>query len=99
MELAPPMHDDARPWTVERLDEQMEDYLAEHEQLLLTPEARNVRHTYVTPSDDKKTWRVQQMLVDPEGHNDWVAEFEVDLTKSRAAGEPVLRLHRLGPLV
>jgi len=39
------------------------------------------------------------MLVDPEGLNDWVAELEVDLAGSRAAGEPILRLLRLGSLV
>ncbi|MBI4326577.1 MAG: DUF3516 domain-containing protein [Chloroflexi bacterium] len=87
------------PWTAERLGEIMDAYLAGHEQLLLTPEARNLRHTYVTPSEDKKTWRVQQMLVDPAEHNDWVAEFEVDLAQSRASGEPVLRLRRIGSLV
>ena len=38
------------------------------------------------------------MLVDPEEHNDWVAEFEVDLGRSREAAEPVLRLVRLGSL-
>jgi hypothetical protein len=32
------------------------------------------------------------MLVDPQEHNDWVAEFEVDLAKSRALAEPVLLL-------
>jgi len=58
-----------------------------------------VRHTYVVPSEDKKSWRVQQMLVDPEEHNDWVAEFDVDLPASRTSGEPVLSLRRLGPLV
>ena len=77
----------------------MEDYHAEHRQLLLTPDARNLRHTYVIPADDKKAWRVQQMLVDPEGHNDWVAEFEVDLAESRKTGEPVTRLRRVGSLV
>ena len=60
--------------------------------------ARNVRHTYVVPAGDRKTWRVQQMLVDPEEHNDWVAEFEVDLAQSRAASEPVIRLGRIGSL-
>ena len=50
------------------------------------------------PSEDKKTWRVQQMLVDPEEHNDWVAEFEVDLSQSRAAAEPHLRLLKIGAL-
>jgi len=36
--------------------------------------------------------------VDPEEHNDWVAEFEADLGRSRETGEPVLRLVRLGSL-
>jgi hypothetical protein len=38
------------------------------------------------------------MLVDPEEHNDWVAEFEVELAASRAAKEPVLALRRIGSL-
>ena len=44
-------------------------------------------------------WRVQQMLVDPEGLNDWVLELDVDLAASRELGEPVLKLLRLGSLV
>jgi superfamily II RNA helicase len=90
---------EGQEWTPDRLDQLLAAYLADHERLLLTPEARNQRHTHVAPSEDQKTWRVQQMLVDPEGHNDWVAEFEVDLAASREAGEPRLRLMRLGPLV
>jgi hypothetical protein len=46
----------------------------------------------VVPGEDKKSWKVEQVLVDPDGHNDWVAEFAVDLIASRAAEEPVLRL-------
>ena len=76
----------------------LDAYHAEHEHICLDPNARNVRHTYVMPAEDKRTWRVQQMLVDPEEHNDWVAEFEVDLARSREAAEPVLRLVRLGSL-
>ena len=48
---------------------------------------------------DGQPGRLQQMLVDPEGLNDWVAELEVDLAASRTAGQPVLRLLRLGSLV
>jgi hypothetical protein len=44
------------------------------------------------------TDRLQQMLVDPEEHNDWVAEFEVDLGRSREVAEPVLHLARFGSL-
>ena len=72
-----------------------------HEQLCLDPNARNVRHTYVTPSEDKRNWRVQQMLVDPEEHNDWVAEFEVDLIRicARNRETRAVLLKRFGPLV
>jgi hypothetical protein len=88
------------PWTVERLRGAREAYRVEHPQgLRLDPEARNLRHTYVQPAEDRTTWRVQQMLVDPEGLNDWVAEVQVDLASSRELGEPVLRLARLGALV
>jgi hypothetical protein len=73
-------------------------YHAEHGRICLDPNARNVRHTYVILAEDKSTWRVQQMLVDPEEHNDWVAEFEVDLGRSRENAEPELRLVRLGSL-
>ena len=93
-----PADADGQPWTPERLQTAFDAYHAEHERLCLDPNARNIRHTYVTPSEDKKSWRVQQMLVDPEEHNDWVAEFEVDLAESRKSGEPFLRLRRLGSL-
>jgi hypothetical protein len=96
--LDSPLDGEGARWTADRLDKIMEAYETDHQRLCLDPNARNARHTYVTPSDDKKTWRVQQMLVDPEEHNDWVAEFEVDLAESRKLGEPFLRLRRMGNL-
>ena len=96
--LNSPLDTDGQPWTAARLKQSMEAYLVDHDHLCLDPNARNARHTYVTPADDKKSWRVQQMLVDPEGDNDWVAEFEVDLAESRKSGEPFLRLRRIGSL-
>lgn len=96
--LTSPNDPEGQPWTAERLKTALEGYYDEHERICLDPNARNLRHTYVTPSEDKRSWRVQQMLVDPEEHNDWVAEFEIDLDESRKLGEPALRLRRIGPL-
>jgi superfamily II RNA helicase len=96
--LSAPQDPQGQPWTPERLKQTLQAYSAEHERICLDPNARNLRHTYVLPSEDKRTWRVQQMLVDPEEHNDWVAEFEVDLSQSRQAAEPWLRLRRIGSL-
>jgi hypothetical protein len=50
----------------------------------------------VIPSEDRSRWRVEQVLVDPDGLNDWVIELEVDLRASRETREPVLHWKRLG---
>jgi superfamily II RNA helicase len=96
--LSAPESPEGEPWTAERLRAATDAYFAQHDRLCLDPEARNLRHTYVLPAEDKTHWRVDQMLIDPAGHNDWVAAFHVDLTASRAANEVHLRLARLGPL-
>jgi superfamily II RNA helicase len=90
--LSSPDKPDGTPWTVSELGQQFAAYYAEHEYIRLDPEARNARHTYVVPSEDKQSWKVEQVLVDAEAHNDWVAEFAVNLAASRAAAEPVIRL-------
>ncbi len=90
---------DGARWTGEQLRQALGAYQAEHQYFCLDPNARNLRHTYITPSGDKRQWRVQQMLVDPDELNDWVAEFEVDLEQSRTTGEPFMRLVRLGALI
>jgi len=87
------------PWTPERLRSTREAHGVEHGALRLDPEARNLRHTTLQPAADGSAWRVEQMLVDTQGANDWMAEFEVDLAASREAERPTLRLLRLGALV
>jgi hypothetical protein len=89
---------DEAAWTAERLKAALDTYRADHDGPRFDPEARNLRHTYVTPDAGGTAWRVQQMLVDVDGHNDWAAEFAVDLVVSRAAAKPVVQLLRLGPL-
>lgn len=96
--LSSPQDADGQPWTPARLQAALDAYYPDHERICLEPNARNARHTYVVPAEDKKSWRVQQMLVDPAEHNDWVAEFEVDLAASRQQNEPVLRLRRIESL-
>jgi hypothetical protein len=92
--------DGGEPWTVARLRAAREAHRVEHAGgIRLDPEARNIRHTHVAPAQDGASWRVQQMLVDAEGLNDWVVELDVDLASSRATGEPVLQLLRIGSLV
>lgn len=91
-----PSLDSAEPaWTPDRLRAAVDAYHASHERLLLDPEARNPRHTYILPAGDRQTWRVQQMLIDADALNDWMVEFEVDLAECRSCAAPVLHLRRV----
>jgi hypothetical protein len=97
--LDPPREGTADPGrTPDDLKAALEAYRVEHAAIRFDPEARNLRHTHVSDAPGGAAWRVEQMLVDPDMHNDWVAEFEVVLEESRGAARPVLRLVRLGSL-
>ncbi len=86
------------PWSPDALAQLMEGYYGNHERVMLDPEARNARHTVVRGSEDGLSWRVDQMLVDPEAMNDWLASFRVDLALAREAGRPVLMLLGIAPV-
>ena len=97
--LEAPEDSEGIPWTAERLGEAMESYHSDHERIRLDPRGRNARHTRVTRLPEDGIWKIEQVLVDPDEHCDWVAEFDVLLEASRARGEPALRLRRIGPMV
>jgi hypothetical protein len=88
----------AAAWSAERLEQVMEGYWSEHEAIRLDPEARNLRHTHVTRSSDGRSWRVEQVLIDPAEDNDWEVAFTVDLAASRQRREPAMALVRVGAL-
>ena len=77
---------------------ELDDYYTDHDRIRLDNEARNGRHTYVEPSDDGQSWRVNQVLVDPDDLNDWQLEFRVDLPQAREDGKPTLVFVGLGKI-
>ncbi len=85
-------------WTGPKLERLYLDYLKDHERILLDNEARNLRHTYIKPSEDNRTWLVHQTIVDPEAHNDWSIDLQIDLAQSRQLAKPHFQLLRVGPI-
>ncbi|MDR0498909.1 MAG: DUF3516 domain-containing protein [Holophagales bacterium] len=89
-----PVDAEGTPWTSERLEELMIQYLKDHRGPLLNPEGRNLRHTYSRINlDNKDILMVQQMLVDEDSNNDWFLGFEIDLGSSREYKEPIMDLN------
>ncbi len=74
---------DASAW-----DAAIEDYYAEHEEVLLGADARGP--SYLDARDEGRARHVRQTLADPAGHHDWVIEAEVDLDACDSLGELAL---------
>ena len=72
-----------RPWTPDLLREIVDAHLVDHEAICLDPNARNRRHTYLLFPEGESHSIVQQALVDPEEHCDWIAEFEQSRARPR----------------
>jgi superfamily II RNA helicase len=66
----------------------LDDYFAEHDTIDIGPDARGPRMLLVEKGE--RTWEVQQIVGDPEGHLDWRITATVDLTASDDEGQLVL---------
>ncbi|GAA1774909.1 DEAD/DEAH box helicase [Nocardioides hankookensis] len=78
-------------------DEAIEEYYAEHDEVLTDADAHGPALLVVTESGT--SWQVRQTIHDPEGHHDWVIDGVVDVEASDETGELVLStvaMHRLG---
>jgi superfamily II RNA helicase len=85
-------------WGAQDLESKMEQYYQDHSRILTDPKARSPQNTKVEKTENSSVWKVEQVLVDADEHNDWRIEFELDLAKSKDLGKPVLKLLGLGPI-
>jgi hypothetical protein len=81
-------------WSAARLEAAMAPFFAEHASLRIDPKARAPENTRIEPTEDG-TWKVEQILLDPEEANDWALAFTIDLARSREEARPVLALTRV----
>ena len=88
--------DEGVPWTAERWAQAVDPFFDDHDEVLTGAPARGPALFQVTPGP--ATWRVRQLLDDPEGDHDWRIDAVVDLPASDEAGEVVLRVVAVGAL-
>jgi superfamily II RNA helicase len=88
-----PMHPETHDlWTVDTLETRMKEYYrSDHSRICIDAQARSPSNILIKPDDEKK-WKVQQILNDPEQHNDWCVEFVLDLDSSQETLQPILSL-------
>ncbi|MEM8997835.1 MAG: DUF3516 domain-containing protein, partial [Acidobacteriota bacterium] len=82
-------------WDEGRFQESLEPFLASYGQLVFNHGARASQHTRVRQTSPR-TWDFSQVLVDPEGDNQWYLAGEIDLQDPKALEGKLLRLRHLG---
>lgn len=87
----------ARLAEARRLEKAFGPYFEARGRFRLDPEGRAAVNTHFI--DDADPWEIAQVLIDPEGANDWEVVFTLSVVDSRAAAAPVLRfdsVHAIG---
>ena len=79
----------------DRWGDALDAYFAEYDSMGTGPEARAADLLRLERAPGE--WRFRQVLDDPAGDRDWAIEGIVDLAASEDAGEPVVRVERVGP--
>lgn len=79
-----------------RVDESFRPFFEARGRFRLDPEGRSAKNLHLT--EETQTWEVAQILVDPEGVNDWEARFTVSLEASRGASRVVLEFVEVAPV-
>ncbi len=91
---------DAEDWTADRLQQTLQPYFEEYEEIVFTPAARQA---HMTTFDDTNSdlWVVRHSLLDPEGDMLWGIEAAANVGALRrgeiTASEPALELRHIGP--
>jgi superfamily II RNA helicase len=87
-----------------RLEALFAPYFEARARFRLDPEGRAANHTHWLEDEaalrarDTAELHLAQVLIDPDGQNDWEARFTLDLSATRAAAHPVLSLETVTPL-
>jgi hypothetical protein len=84
-------------WSSQQLSQILEPYFEDHHAIDIGPNARHLKHTLFydyTPNDTHQ--KIEHMIIDTQGLNDWSVIFMVNLEQSRKSQKPVLSLVSLG---
>ncbi len=79
-----------------KVDDAFRGYFQARGRFRLDPEGRAKTHTHF--SIDGEAWGIDQVLIDPEEHNDWALRLRLELGECREAAAVVLHWVELGPV-
>ena len=83
-------------WLPRELEDCLKPYFEDHEKICFDQKARAHQNTKLKTEGD--ICKIAQTLIDPEGHNDWIIEFEVNLANYTRENKLQLTLLNIGSI-
>jgi len=74
--------------TLSDWDEALGQYWDEHDEIGTDADARGPKLLVI--EEDSRSWRVRQLIADPDGNRDWSITARIDLDECDEAGELVV---------
>jgi hypothetical protein len=85
-----------RQWSASDLEAAIMPFYEGHAYIATDQQARDPRHLLVKVEGDQ--WLLEQIITDPDQHNDWAIKLIVDLAKSRSNSRVALGLVAIQPI-
>ncbi len=83
-------------WSSQNLEAALEPYYFDHQQICFDQKARSAINMQI--QIENKIWKINQILVDSDGYNDWCLEFKVDIDKYEHEQKLQIHLLKIGPI-
>jgi hypothetical protein len=97
-EAAPTEDGQPAPWTPAELEAAWAPFYEDHQAVSTDRKARHPQLLKVTPAPGGRVWQLEQVITDPDAHDDWLMRLEIDLERSRQESRVVASLAGVGPI-
>ncbi len=79
-------------------DQVLDDYFAEHEEILIDADARSAAYLSIDEANEhfNHTWHVRQTFKDEDDSRDFFIDADVDLDATQEAGEVIFKNYQVG---
>ncbi len=82
-------------WRPQDLEECLKSYYEDHQKICFDQKARANYNTHIKAENE--IWKMAQTLVDPDGHNDWTLQLEVNVANYKVENKLQIGLLSIGP--
>ncbi|MDA0713004.1 MAG: DUF3516 domain-containing protein [bacterium] len=85
---------DETPLASSQLENYLSEYYENYDKIIFDPRAKHSEYTIIEKITDE-SWTVRQVILDPEGNNDWVISGTIEIDEKLTMDQPIVYLSQI----